>query len=69
MLKIDWLHVMDLGVSSCLFGAVLHMAVARGQYGPNQATRAKALFRLMLAFYDQNRVIERLKLLPVKRFK
>ena len=69
-IRIDWLHVMDLGVTSYWFGAVLHLAVTMLHLGPNQKERAKAIFRAILAWYKRSGInSDRLKALPVTRFK
>eukprot|EP00971_Amphidinium_carterae_P014259 281533-Amphidinium_carterae.1 len=70
MVRIDWLHAVDQGIAAKLFGAVMHMAIGRGDYGLVQEARAKHVFKLMLAFYKSSGVTnDRLKLLPIKRFK
>eukprot|EP00971_Amphidinium_carterae_P299631 5953120-Amphidinium_carterae.1 len=53
-IKIDWLHVVDIGIAANFYGSVLHFALSLRGYGPNQAIRAQALFRLMLAFYQES---------------
>ena len=69
-IRIDWLHVMDLGVTSYWFGAVLHLAVTMLHLGPNQKERVKAIFRAILAWYKRSGInSDRLKALPVTRFK
>ena len=69
-LRIDWLHVMDLGVTSYFLGAVLTLAATMVHLGPNQKERAKEIFRSILAWYGREGVKnDRLKALPLSRFK
>eukprot|EP00971_Amphidinium_carterae_P204385 4055811-Amphidinium_carterae.1 len=45
--RMDWLHVMDIGVAAYFYGGVLTMASSMARYGTSQEARCKAIFKKM----------------------
>ena len=72
MIRVDWLHCMDIGLAAQWCGAVLAVAVEDFKHlGNNMDVRRQYLFSSILNFYKETNVPhgDRLKILPLKRFR
>ena len=72
-LRLDWLHLADLGVTAALAGSILCLFVdppGFPNFGPTIEDRRLTLWHMLLDFYKRSGLqTDRLKCLPITRFR
>ena len=69
MVKLDWMHILDQGVTQYFVGSILFFLVRLARYGQNKEIRCSQVWRLILDFYQENPgVKDKLKSLKLNRF-
>ena len=67
MVKLDWMHILDQGVCQYFLGSILYFLVRLARYGQNKEIKCSQVWRLILDFYQEKGVKDKLKhLRPVQ---
>ena len=65
---LDWLHIVDLGISQDLIGNLFHEIVLGGLPGANKNERLQSLWLRLKTFYVANKTTVRLGELTLEMF-
>lgn len=68
LFKVDWLHCADQGVAADFLGNLFEYVVRNLLPGSNQDLRCDRLRELIMKFYDENNVQDKLKEFAMKSF-
>ena len=69
MLRFDWLHCADQGVTATWLGAVLEWLVHQKDLGRNMEERIQRVWADILNFYEETKCTDRLKKLTLNQFR
>ena len=54
ILKLDWLHVVDLGICADFVGGLLWYLITHNKVtGPNQKERCRTLHKMLMEYYEK----------------
>ena len=68
MVKLDWMHILDQGVCQYFLGSILYFLVRLARYGENKEIKCSQVWRLILDFYQEKGVKDKLKSLKLNKF-